>query len=455
MTRLLRAPTSDMKHNEPNQSSPRQDSIPSIGLDFGTTNSAIAMLRGAAPFLASFDGRDGRTETFASILYLEQIRDATGRRLTSSAGPKAIERYLEAESKGRLIQSLKAYLADKTFDGTTVLSRRYSLENLIALILKHLLSEAVNSFGVMPTRAVVGRPVHFSSAQSNEDDSFAVERLLMALKSSGLQEIVFEFEPVAAAYSYERTLTDDELILIGDFGGGTSDFSLLHVGPSVRGRGRTSDDIIGTGGVAVAGDAFDKQIVRNLVAPRFGRGSEYVSPPAKFLPMPEWPYEKLERWHYVSFINTRENLAKLESLRVLALLPERIEALIHLIENELGYQLHEAVRRTKFELSDNESAVFEFDCAPISISKRVTREDFESWIQDELDQMSRCIDDLLARTRTSPDAVDHVFLTGGSSFVPAVRRLFSERFGSHKLAGGNELTSVAAGLALRAAERWP
>jgi len=260
---------------------------------------------------------------------------------------------------------------------------------------------------------------------------------------------------VAAAYSYEQTLTHDELILIGDFGGGTSDFSIIHVGPTVRRRGRTKKDIVGNDGVAVAGDAFDKQIIRNLVAPRLGKGSEYLSPPNKFLPVPSWPYERLERWHYLSFLNTAKNIEMLEHIRRNASIPERLEAFIHLIKGELGYQLHEAVRRTKFQLSAESEAVFEFNCAPIAMSKRVTREDFETWIAEELSLIEGCVDRLLRNTGVAAADIDHVFLTGGSAFVPAVRRIFVDRFGPDKITGGKELTSVATGLALRAAEEWP
>jgi hypothetical chaperone protein len=326
---------------------------------------------------------------------------------------------------------------------------------MIALIVQHMLSQAGRTFGAIPTRAVVGRPVHFSNGHNESDDEFALARLLTAVKQSGFEEVVFEYEPVAAAYSYERALERDELILIGDFGGGTSDFSILHVGPTVRKRGRTQKDILGNDGVAIAGDAFDKQIIRNLVAPRLGKGSEYLSPPKKFLPIPGWPYDRLERWHYVSFMNNGHDLDQLERLRHHASMPERIEALIHLIKGELGYQLHEAVRRTKFELSLQESTEFAFRCAPVSIAKTVTRQDFEGWIKEELAAIAACVDRLLAATGVSPTDIDHVFLTGGSSFVPAVRQIFVDRFGLPKITGGQELTSVATGLALRAAEQWP
>jgi hypothetical chaperone protein len=426
-----------------------------IGLDFGTTNSAIAAMRpglGSRPALAEFAAAGGITNTFPSVLYFERLREEARTTIASAAGPAAIERYLTAEEKGRLIQSLKAYLADRRFDGTGVYSQLYTLQDMIALILHHLLVEATRAFTNIPPRVVAGRPVHFSNARDDEDDAFALARLRQAFEQCGFEEIVFEYEPVAAAYSYEQGLEHDELILIGDFGGGTSDFSILHVGPGIRRRGRAPKDIVGTDGVAVAGDAFDRQIIRNLVAPRLGLGSEYVSPPNKLLPVPSWPYDQLERWHYLSFLNTPKNLEMLERLQRTALIPERLNAFVHLIKGELGYKLHEAVRRTKFDLSLREETQFEFNCEPLAITKRVTRLEFEKWIAQELEAITVCIDRLLDQTGVAAADIDHVFLTGGSSFVPAVRQIFVRRFGAAKITGGKELTSVATGLALRGME---
>ena len=157
--------------------------------------------------------------------------------------------------------------------------------------------------------------MHFSNPPDAELDAFATERLLTAIRLAGFDEIVFEYEPVAAAYAYEARLERDERILIGDFGGGTSDFTIISVGPGVRRRGRRASDIIGTDGVPIAGDAFDKRIIRNLVAPRLGMGGEYLSPPNKFLPVPSWPYERLERWHYLSFLKSPATLEMLERVQ--------------------------------------------------------------------------------------------------------------------------------------------
>jgi hypothetical chaperone protein len=264
-------------------------------------------------------------------------------------------------------------------------------------------------------------------------------------------------EPVAAACAYESTLDHDELILIGDFGGGTSDFSLLRVGPEVHRRGRTPQDLLGNSGVGLAGDAFDARIVRKLVSPALGSDSEARSL-NKILPaVPAWIYANLERWHYLSFLRTNNVREILKSARIRALEPEKIQALITLIDEDLGYQLHQAVQQLKFELSRADTAEFRFrDSAShpsIDLRIPVTRTEFEKWIETDLQSIQICVDSLLKTSGIDARAVDRVFLTGGSSFVPAVRRIFETRFGKDRIRGGNEFTSVAYGLALRAAER--
>jgi hypothetical chaperone protein len=424
-----------------------------FGIDFGTTNSAVALLEpGGDVRLARFSLRGQETPSCRSVLYFEQSQTSTNmRRVHGYSGPEAIERYLDAEEKGRLIQSLKSHLPSRLLTGTEVFGRRHRLEDLIARILTDVRKQAEAQFGQPIRRATVGRPVRFVGAESEEDDDFAVSRLRDAFTIAGFEEVEFELEPVGAAYAYEATLDRDELILIGDFGGGTSDFSLLRVGPGVRHRGRRPDDLLGNSGVGLAGDAFDARIIRKLVSPALGSNSEARSL-NKILPaVPTWIYANLERWHYLSFLRTNNVREILKSALARALEPEKIEALIAVIEGDLGYQLHQAVQQVKFELSQHERAEFRFRDRGTMIDLRigVTRAEFETWIADDLAAIEHSVDALLRSTGVSGHEVDRVFLTGGSSFVPAVRRIFASRFGGQKIRGGNEFTSVAQGLALR------
>jgi hypothetical chaperone protein len=432
-----------------------------IGIDFGTTNSSVARVTGAGDVeLVRFARRGGLTESFRSVLYMERVREGGHLRIGSWTGPAAIEQYLDAEKKGRLIQSLKSYLSASNLNGTEILGRHYSFEHLIARILTDLRLEAERAFGEPVRRALVGRPVRFVGAETAADEAFAMGRLQRAFEQAGYEDVAFEMEPIAAAYAYESGLDHDELIMIGDFGGGTSDFSLVHVGPGVRKRGRRAEDLLGTSGLGLAGDAFDARIVRKLVSPELGAGT-LLKPAEKMLPaVPNWIYANLERWHYLSFLRTRNVTELLKTARVRAMEPEKIEALITLVDEDLGFQLHQAVQRLKYELSSAEKAEFRFSDGGLDLRKAVTRAEFEGWIGEDLAAIEGCVDGLLESTGVGFGDVDRVFLTGGTSFVPAVRGIFTKRFGVERVRSGNEFTSVARGLALRAGEMggrssWP
>jgi hypothetical chaperone protein len=216
-----------------------------VGLDFGTTNSAVAVATPGGPtLLATFEGDGYRTSTFRSVLYFDPEFRTPDHKPQTIAGPEAINSYLKADTSGRLMQSMKSHLASRLFRETYIFGQKYTLEELIALILRALRAAAEAQFGDIGRSVVVGRPVHFSGAGNEEDDAFALSRLRRALEWVGFEEIVFEFEPVAAAYEFETQLDHDELLLIADFGGGTSDFSLVQVGPGVRRRGHTAQDIL-------------------------------------------------------------------------------------------------------------------------------------------------------------------------------------------------------------------
>jgi len=435
---------------------------PNIGIDFGTTNSSVAIISpgeaGDKLELLSFPSLQGLTESYRSVLYLEQHKHAGRTQLKSFTGPGAIEHYLHAETPGRLIQSLKSYLTSRSLTGTEVFGRRYTLEELIARILTDLRLAIEKHLGGPVRHATVGRPVRFVSAETEEDDAFAVSRLEAAFRQAGFDSVDFEFEPIGAAYAYESTLTQDELILIGDFGGGTSDFSLLHVGPGVRARERSKNDLLGNAGLGLAGDAFDARIVRKLVSPALGSDSfertfaQASDRPAPIIPaVPAWIYANLERWHYLSFLKTRNVTEILKAARARAQEPEKIAALITLIDEDLGYQLHQAVQRLKVDLSRMESAEFRFRDGSLDIIAQVERSDFEAWIAEDLAAIESTVDGLLTSTGIAAQDVDRVFLTGGTSFVPAVRRIFSDRFTEQRVVTGGEFTSVAKGLALSAA----
>ncbi len=428
-------------------------STKALGLDFGTTNSAIASVADDGRItLANFPAGKERavSETMRSILFF--AADPHGDEPRRSVGDQAIEHYIAAGANGRLIQSLKSFLADRLFDETNIMGDYYSLEDLITPILQRLRKVAEEQFGELPSHVVVGRPVHFSSAQNDTDDERAARRLEAAIRRAGWKDITFEYEPVAAAYHYASTIAREELILVADFGGGTSDFSIVRLRPPTNPPTHQRYEILANDGVALAGDAFDGEIVRRLVAPELGRGSRYRTPYGQELPMPTSFYAQMERWHFLSFLKAPATMAKLRDLEHQALEPAKIGALIHIVEDDLGYLLFKSVEQTKLALSDTDTTTFRFADHKVSIEKPATREAFEGWIGRELRAIAECVDRVLASAEVLPDSIDSVFLTGGSSFVPIVRRIFSKTFGAEKIRTGSEFTSIARGLALRALE---
>jgi hypothetical chaperone protein len=420
-----------------------------IGIDFGTTNSSVAFVNGSGEVeLAHFSELGTPTESYRSLLYLERVREGAVNTLKSWSGPEGIEHYLSADGNGRLMQSLKSFLSSRSLQTTEVFGRRQTLISLIARILRDLRQQAEDQFGIKIKTALVGRPVQFVGAENEDGNKYAENRLREAFRDAGYESVEFELEPVAAARYYESTLDRDQLILIGDFGGGTSDFSLLRVGPTIRRRGRTATDLLGNAGVGLAGDAFDAKVVRHLVAPALGAGSQMRSLD-KLLTVPGWVYSKLERWHYLSLLKARDTMEMLRGVQGHALEPEKIKALVHLIKEDLGFRLHRAVQAVKCDLSHHPVAMFKFSDGVVDIETKLERGVFESWIAEELEKIEICVDSLLVSSGARCDDVDAVFLTGGSSFVPAVRRIFETRFGTNKLRAGNEFTSVAHGLALK------
>src|ERR1700754_386792 len=421
-----------------------------IGLDFGTTNSAIAVAdAGREATLPRFADGSNTTTSFRSILYFPARDRSSTVKAETKAGPEAINSYLEADTKGRLILSVKSYLGSRLFTSTQINGRYYTLEDLIAIILRRLRTAVIEQFGVSATSVVIGRPVRFAGAENEADETLALNRLRSAADLAGFSEVTFELEPVAAAYQYETQLDHDELVLIGDFGGGTSDFTLAQLGP---GRKRTgTNPVLGTSGVAIAGDTFDSRIMMNLVAPKLGLGSHYVSL-GKELPVPVWVYSQLSSWHRTFLLKDPKTMAVLREVKNQATEPDKIAALIQIISENLGYALYRAVENTKVKLTDNEVAEFFFAQSSANIEDTLERWRFESWIQEDIQNIATCVKDLINQNNVDYKDVDSVFLTGGSSFVPYVRRFFARTFGSHKLKGGEELTTVAKGLALRALE---
>jgi hypothetical chaperone protein len=265
-----------------------------------------------------------------------------------------------------------------------------------------------------------------------------------ALARAGFDEVVFAYEPVGAAARYAARLDHDELIVVADFGGGTTDFSIVRVGP--RTNPAEPGAVLASGGLGVSGDAFDARVIDAVVAPALGRGTSYSDEMGAVSQVPTWIYSRLRRWHHLSFLKSADTLKLLDRVAQGALAPEQIERLIHVVHDDLGLPLHRAVERAKVELSGGPHGRLDL-ATEVDLDAPIARPDFEAWIAPDLDAIDDVLGRVLDEAKVGASDIERVFATGGSSLVPAVRQRLEARFGPGKLVGGEELTSVAWGLA--------
>jgi hypothetical chaperone protein len=424
----------------------------SLGIDFGTTNTVLALADESGPaHLVKFPATEGELFAFRSCLSFYAPPDTPSDRQIA-AGPWAIEAYVEDPAETRFIQSFKSFSAQESFSETQILGRRYKFEDLLSTFLLKVRDYAGGALGELPERVIVGRPVKFVGGSPNEQ--LALSRYETAFHRMGVKEVLYAYEPVGAAFFFARELDHDATVLVGDFGGGTSDFSIIRF---ERHAGAMRAVPLGRAGVGVAGDAFDYRIIDNLVSPELGKGGDYRSF-GKTLPIPYKYYAAFARWDQLALLRASRDMREIRALEREAVEPEKIARLIETLDENYGYRLYRAVSKLKETLSSEPEVEFRFEAGSISIVGDVRRSEFEGWISPELSQIEQAVDAALADANLAADGIDRVFLTGGSSLVPAVREIFHRRFPADRIETGAELESIASGLALMAREqelnRW-
>jgi hypothetical chaperone protein len=422
-------------------------SVPSadiaIGIDFGTTNTVVALA-----------DRDGRVEAlrfahggtadkvFVTALCFWDERHGNGRRTLVEGGPWAIDRFLEGRDAHRFIQSFKTFAGSATFQETRIFRDRYRFEDLLATFLRTLKRHAGAGLEFAAPNVVVGRPVRFAGYKP--DDALAMSRYRSAFGALGARSVAYVYEPVGAAFFFARQLDHDATVLVADFGGGTSDFSVMEFS---KAAGVLRAESLGHAGIGIAGDTFDYRIVDRVVSPKLGKGGRYRSL-GKTLAIPNHYYANFARWNQLAMMKSSGDLKDLRELERSALDPEPLRRFIDIIEYDLGFALYRAVNAAKFALSEEESTELRFAAEGLDIRARIARPEFESWIAEDVARIAATMDEALARARIEAGDVERVFLTGGTSFVPAIRRLFVERFGEERLTSADQFESIAYGLAL-------
>jgi hypothetical chaperone protein len=415
----------------------------SIGVDFGTTNTVVAIARPGEPVRAvTFRDEHDTADIYRSVLLFEKGASAAGLDLEAHAGLAAIRAYLTSTAELRFIQSFKSHVASRIFEDTGVFGRRLKFEDLLAIFFRRALADADGAIDPAGARVVSGRPVAFVGAAP--DEALAAQRYDEAYRRVGIADPAYVYEPVGAAFYYAQRLTSDALVLVADFGGGTSDFSLIRF---ARQGDVVTATPIGHAGVAVAGDSFDYRIINAVVSPRLGKGTFFRSM-GKMLSVPQYYFASFARWHQLAMLKTPEHIRELEALERTSLSPEKIGHFLDVIRNDWGFNIYRAVSDAKAALSAAPRASFALRLGDLVIEQEIARADFEAWIADDIAKIATTVDTLLATENIAVEAIDSVFLTGGSSFIPAVRRVFADRFGAERLADGENFQSVAFGLAL-------
>jgi len=410
------------------------------GVDFGTSNSTVGWVRpGQSTLLPLEDGK----ATLPSVVFFNADDDQV------RYGRAALADYLEGYD-GRLMRSLKSLLGTSLMDGQTeVAGRALPFRQLLGHFIGEVKRRAEREAGRPFEHAVFGRPVYFID-DDPDADRLAEDTLAEIARSVGFREIGFQYEPIAAAFDYESRIEREELVLIADIGGGTSDFSLVRLGPERAGRIDRRDDILATGGVHIGGTDFDKYLSLASVMPLLGYGSTLLSGAS----VPSGYYFNLATWHTINQAYTRKSSAQLADLVRDAAEPAKLKRLQRLIDDRAGHWLAMRVEEAKIGLSDTPEVVLDLDRLDPAEVLRVRRDLFTQAIGGMVDSVGATVQRLLDEAGVAPEQVDTVFFTGGSSGVASLRERIAAIVPDARRVEGDLFGSIGAGLAIDAARKF-
>ena len=404
------------------------------GIDFGTTNSALAIYNEETRTLS-------HTVIIPSLIYFFADRNAG-----YVVGDEAIDAYLADGMKGRFIKSVKQILSRSSFIETRIQGKRYNASDLVAIILTELKQRADQLIHEDCRKAVIGRPVFFDD-DDTQKDTLAQNRLNKAVEQSGFTEVRYQYEPIGAAFAYERTLKQKENVLVADLGGGTTDFTYLVLDPAMAGSKDRKKDMMATGGVYVGGDSLDAAFMWEKGTPYFGKHTQYQAAPGKYLTVPKSLFANICSWEQMNFFNSLRIQKDIENYYHYSGKDRKFKNLITLLENNLGYSVFRAIEQTKITLSAADTALFNYHHMEIDMEEQVTIGEYEQVIAKEVDRVAAALDSFMNRHNIEPRNVDTLFLTGGTSQVRRIQKLFSEKMPHVNLRSGDNFQSVAQGLA--------
>lgn len=462
------------------------------GLDFGTTNTAIAIKKDGKGTVLSVDSSATDSRVIRTMLYFlrreliisnkvpqsrlnsltflrEEInfqgkeefligqaaanqhmaenkfrkpgtirKILTGRMVKPDPGADPVEEYYFDIDYGigRLLHSIKTALKAPTYKGTSIFGEFYTLEELISTFVTWIKQSADRTLNEDIDELVVGRPVYFS--YDPEEDKVAQDRLEKALQLAGFKKITFVYEPIAAAEQFISTINRaDKLVFVFDFGGGTLDTAIVQSGIESK--------VLAADGVYIGGDLLNADIVQDKLWPYFGSQSTWGH---ANLPMPIHIYQNLRSWFNIADLNNPETMESLRRLKYQNSDPEALNRLIYLIQANLGFDLYEAVEKAKKQLTTADSARIIFRDGPIDMDIEITRAEFEQIIEIRVEEVKKVVLRTLEKAQVTPEQIDVLVRTGGSSLIPVFEEMLVEIFNKEKIQQFETFTSIASGLAL-------
>lgn len=412
------------------------------GFDFGTSNSAIGIVKGNAAALAPLENGATMVPTAVFFDFADHDKPLYGR--------NAVDAYVNGND-GRLMRGLKTILSTTLINERTALSKRsIPLTDVIAMFSRHLKGKAEEAFGAPIDAVVHGRPVRFVEGDDAADRR-AEDKLGELARQAGYRDVSFVYEPVAAAAQYELTAASEQVILVADIGGGTSDFSIVRIGPNRRSRSDRRDDILANTGVRVGGTDFDRNLSMAAVMPSLGLGSELID---KDLPMPRSTYADLAWWPTINLCYTPRVVREVQELHRLAVEPAKTARLLTVLSKHLGHRIAFAVEGAKIELTARDHTDIALAFIEAGLKAPATRDTFDETIANELTRLRLAVWNCLALADVDADAIDTVFMTGGSSLVPAVEQVIASEIPNAAVKRGDDFLSVALGLTLEAQARY-
>jgi len=394
----------------------------------------------------------GNTETtLPSALFFDFEAD------NISFGRQAIENYTHGEF-GRLMRSMKSILGSSQMDeGTQIKNKVYSFNDIIGFFIQSLKQRAEKFSGQSLQSVVLGRPVHFNDHHP-ELDAAAEARLADIAKAIGFKNISFQFEPIAAAYDYEQSVDKEEVALIIDIGGGTSDFTIIKLSRANRLKSDRKSDLLANHGIHIGGTDFDRHLSLATVMPYFGMGVPYKDKPN--LNMPKHYYVDLATWHQIHILYEPKVLRDLADLRLLMNQSAPVERLITLLKQKDGHRLAGQIEQAKIDLSERMETVIDLgflnrnEANSDSFSQSATREALDEAIHSDVTKVFSAVDDTLKQAGIKVSDINTIFTTGGSTALPSVKQLIKHSFPKANWVSGDLFNSVGKGLVLEAQRRY-